>query len=659
MKLRLWSTAAALVATTAASAIAAPYASGIRTSGGNVSFVLNEPADNVSVTGVGGAPLNLGALSAGRHSFPLGSFTSWEIKVGRNAPSGFTAVSQANNQWAKFERPGGLAINQNPASPFFGTVYVNVNRDLAADGVTPISTAGANPRPMGNGIYSLTADLVGVDLPTFTVPPDPNATSLAKTAGLNVSRTSSSSWYRIGMDDAGNIIAGDWTDPLGGLKVLSADLTTGAVLLRGEGGPTGGLLSDDQDEFGFLPLHGSAAGEPQARGVWGTNLSVAVMDEDLDVDLAINTANDGNSVWRWNIGSTTSNFAGAPTLEVGVGSLTANAADPMAPASTVGQHSDGSSVFLSLNIGVTANAQYNPFFNKWYLSGSRTNGNDSSSLVIVTPESGPGADGKDIVVDWASKQFSIDNGLDGYVDTTEPIEPLSTDPASDIFRNVHNVTFSPDNKTMFVHRRVVSGENPVLGNRSNTLPGPNLGAKILAVPLDANGLPIITINDNGTPLDKADDYITNLVPIGTSSNPGSQGSFSQVKTDAAGNLYFTENVSERLEFFSRGGNTLATTTSAGTFSIVDVVASFNTGDFNGDGRVDGGDLSLLLANWGSTVPPNPTGWTGAAPTAAGIDADELSRLLANWGFGTSTAVPEPSAAVLAVLAGVGMVRRRR
>jgi hypothetical protein len=94
-------------------------------------------------------------------------------------------------------------------------------------------------------------------------------------------------------------------------------------------------------------------------------------------------------------------------------------------------------------------------------------------------------------------------------------------------------------------------------------------------------------------------------------------------------------------------------------SLVDVGTPVNSGDFNGDGRVDGGDLSLLLANWGSTVPPNPSGWTGDLPTATGIDADELSRLLANWGFGTSTAIPEPSAAILAMLAGFGMARRRR
>jgi hypothetical protein len=81
-------------------------------------------------------------------------------------------------------------------------------------------------------------------------------------------------------------------------------------------------------------------------------------------------------------------------------------------------------------------------------------------------------------------------------------------------------------------------------------------------------------------------------------------------------------------------------------------SSIVAGDFSGDGRVDGADLSLLLANWGATVPPTPTGWTGDAPTAAGVDADELSRLLSNWGTGTSTAIPEPSTAVGLAILGV-------
>ena len=62
------------------------------------------------------------------------------------------------------------------------------------------------------------------------------------------------------------------------------------------------------------------------------------------------------------------------------------------------------------------------------------------------------------------------------------------------------------------------------------------------------------------------------------------------------------------------------------------------GDFNGDGEVSGGDLSLLLGNWGLPASPAPSGWIGAPPTGDLIDASELSDLLGNWGTGVGEAV---------------------
>lgn len=641
--------------------LAAPFASAVRDiGGGQIEFVLNEAADSVTVNRNIGGALNLGALPKGRHTFALGGATTYEIGVSRNAPAGFVRdTSDEANLFTHFERPGGLVINNNPASPYFGTVYVNVNRSL--NGTNPATTVSG--RTMGNGIYSLTADRLGVDLPTWTVPANgtpAEQAALAKTGGLTIDPVSSSSWYRIGMDEAGNLLAVDWTNNLGGLKVLSPDLTTGAVLLRGEGGPTGGLPSDDSDEFGTLPLHGSINGEPQATGVYGVNLSVAAMDEDLDADLDVTLANDGNNVWRWNIGATTSNFAGAPKREVAVGDLYTSSGDDRNTSGvtsslsteSVGTHSDGSPVFLDFNIGVTANAQYNAHFNKWYLSGARANGNDSSSLVILTPE-GAGGDGRDIQVDWASKQFTIDNGLDGYVDTTDPVEPLSTDPNSDIFRNVHAVAFSPDNTTMFVMRRVVAGENPVLGA------GTPLGAKILAVPLDANGLPNIQINDNGTPLDTSDDTLSNVSAITTLGNQGTQGSFAGIKTDAAGNLYYSDNISERLQYFSLGGNTLATTTSAGTFSITTNVPTILAGDYNGDDIVDAADYTVWRDNLGASV-TLPGDTTPGTVVQADYDVWK-SNFGATAALGAiGAAVPEPGTTLLIAvgLLSVATTRRR-
>ncbi len=633
---------------------AAPYASGLRDiGGGQVEFILNEPADNVKVNLNVGGTLDLGALGKGRHTFALGGATSYDVAVSRNAPAGYVRADDNSNRFTHFERPGGLVVNTNPASPFFGTVYVNVNRALNV--AAPVSTASG--RPMGNGIYSLSADRMGMDLPTRTVPANPDDASLAKTAGLNVDLASSSSWYRIGMDAGGNLLAVDWTNTLGGMKVLSPDLTTGQILLRTEGGPTGGVPSDDSDEFGPLPLHGSINGEPQAIGTYGTpGFSVAAMDEDLDADLAVTSANDGNSIWRWNIGATTSNFAGAPKREIAVGDLYTVNGQPRATsgrnsalsAQPVGVHSDNSPVFLDFNIGVTANAQYNQQFNKWYLSGARANGNDSSSLVIVTPE-GASGDGRDIQVDWASKQFTLDKGLDGYVDVTAPIDANSTDIANDIFRNVHSVAFSPDNTIMYVMRRVVSSENPVLGF------GTPLGAKILAVPLDSNGLPNIQVSDNGTPGNTADDIITNVTPIFTLGNQGAQGSFAGVKTDAAGNVYFTDNISERLEYYSLGGNTLATTSSAGTFSIVPITITPIAGDYNSNGTVGPEDYTLWASKFGQPVASAGLVNLNPAKADAVIDASDYTF----WrdrtgGAAAAAAVPETASD----LAGPGVAQVR-
>ncbi len=655
----------AVAGTLTTSTFAAPYASGVRNLGGSTyEFILNEGADNVVISRDGGNNLTLGSLGAGRHTFDLGGFSTFDIAVSNSAAAGFTAVDDSTNPFVDFDRPGGLAINTIPTSPYFGTIYVNQNR--STNGPDPVSTA--NGRAMGNGIYSLTADRLGVDLPTFTVPANANDPALAKLpAGITVNTSSSSSLYRIGMDDGGNIIAGDWTDDVGGLKYISADLTTGAVLLREERGPTGGVLSDDSDELGPLALHGSIPGEPQVRGTYGVDLVVAAMDEDLDADLQIDSANDGNSIWEWNIGSTTSNFAGAPRLVAAVGDLhTSSGQDknssgvtfPAFSFNPAGTHSDGSPVFLDYNIGVTANAQYNEHFDKWYLSGARTNGDDSSNLVVLTPE-GPGGDGRDIEVDWASKQFTIDNGLDGYVDDPDPAFLLDDDPNNDIFRDVHNITFSPDNTVMYVQRREVEDQNPILGE------GTGLGAKILAIPLDENGVPDIqiSVDDNGTPEDPFDDIITsNITPVFTSASQLSQGSFSQVKTDAAGNLYFTDNISEGLEYFSLGGSTLATTSnnaalSAGDFSLVTLEPL--DGDYNGDGTVDAADYTIYRDTLGQSVALG----SGADGNGNGVvDAGDYTVWANNYGATSGSpavAVPEPTTIGLLILSAFTLSTRRR
>ncbi|TWT47534.1 hypothetical protein Pla111_11490 [Botrimarina hoheduenensis] len=80
-----------------------------------------------------------------------------------------------------------------------------------------------------------------------------------------------------------------------------------------------------------------------------------------------------------------------------------------------------------------------------------------------------------------------------------------------------------------------------------------------------------------------------------------------------------------------------------------------SGDFNGDGKVDNGDLNLLLGSWGqSTV---PAAWVNGF--AAPVDNAELNALLGNWGFGTAVAIPEPATAWLLLGAGLASLSRKR
>jgi serpin B len=92
-----------------------------------------------------------------------------------------------------------------------------------------------------------------------------------------------------------------------------------------------------------------------------------------------------------------------------------------------------------------------------------------------------------------------------------------------------------------------------------------------------------------------------------------------------------------------------------------------SGDFNGDGKVDQGDLDVVLLDWGANASGHQIleGWRIGRADGP-IDQGELDAVLLNWGDSLPTlghaGVPEPAAWILALIfvaAASGLQRRRQ
>jgi hypothetical protein len=164
--MRCLSIGAAILAT-ALKVHATPYASAITnlsgngTPGGTIQYRLNEAATNVYVLFYPGAVSNsLGVngttgASVGVHTFSLGSATSFAIycyNIGTGSPHQISPVTGTNiaagqTPLLDFEGPRGMAVNNNPGSPYFGTIYI-ANNGIGTDGV----------RSTGRGLYAINPD---------------------------------------------------------------------------------------------------------------------------------------------------------------------------------------------------------------------------------------------------------------------------------------------------------------------------------------------------------------------------------------------------------------------------------------------------------------------------------------------------------------------
>ncbi len=377
----------------ASAALAAPYASAVSESGGNVSFRLNESADEVIVIRDGTAT-SLGALGLGSHSFARNGATNYSIVVRKSAGPGYLTmqspnvgtplqISDDNNPLVSFFSPRGVVVNQNPANgALFGRIYVS-----EATG----GTTGGFPTPVRSlteGIFLLNPDLTDAVGQGDT----------GRTAGIDFGTGGASSPFRIALDESGALYISDWADATGTVYRTDANVTTGGNLLAGQGSPSPIAPSAALN-------HGSVGGLALTGSLAGGNLTLYTVDEDLSPD---GTANQLNSAWRYDINAGPTPYTQNPTQ--------------LARDLLIGTLSTGG-IYVDLARGKDG---------KIYLSQTRADGNEPGVFVTSSDGTTP------IYNSLADSQA---RGIDGNP---------ALDGIQDVLRQTRGIDVSPDGRFLAV-----------------------------------------------------------------------------------------------------------------------------------------------------------------------------------------------------------------
>ncbi len=262
---------------------AVPYASGISNDAGNVSFYLNEAADDVTIIFDGGGVGNtnsLGAQAKGLRSFSLGGHASWEIHVTKSTAVAWTQTSDDLNPLVRFFGGRGIAVNTSASDlSRFGRIYVLDS----VGGLTSLPPTESN-RTTQKGFYVLNAD----QSDTF------GYGATAQTAGLGFA-ASANSPIRIELGEDGMLYIADYSSANATIFRADADLTTGEQVLDGIGMAANTAVHTD--------IQGSAI----AKGsIAGGDLVLWAIDGSWP-------SGGFNRLLRWDVGAGPLPYAGAPT----------------------------------------------------------------------------------------------------------------------------------------------------------------------------------------------------------------------------------------------------------------------------------------------------------------------------------------------------------
>ena len=157
--------------------------------------------------------VNVGASGVFQVSVYQVSPTGYTIPVGPNQ-GGFRQIS-TDGSLLRFPQPRGVAVNTDPASAYFGRVYV---ANATAGPITV--TAYAGTRTAEDGIYLLNSDLSDALQLGDT----------ARTAGLDFATGTTVAPYRLSVGADGNLYVTDWSDTAGSLYVTDPNVAPGTGL---------------------------------------------------------------------------------------------------------------------------------------------------------------------------------------------------------------------------------------------------------------------------------------------------------------------------------------------------------------------------------------------------------------------------------------------
>ena len=161
--------------------------------------------------------------------------------------------------------------------------------------------------------------------------------------------------------------------------------------------------------------------------------------------------------------------------------------------------------------------------------------------------------------------------------------------------------------------------------------------------------------------------MTNVQTIPTIGDGLAHSSGAQLEFDAAGNLYVANSGiavdGQLVQVYSPGGSTKAVTSSDGTFSLEELAAA-DTGDFDDDGDVDGGDFLAWQRNFGISD-GTAARMDGDADGDGNVTATDFAVWRNQFGetpVAASAAVPEPTSLVaflVTITAPIAAARRRK